>query len=242
MSFNLAEFQSVIDKIDRGVVDVSNKMQEMPGVTNAAINHWYVPSFIAEAMVWLCDKMVALAKSLLDKIVEVLKGIAAPVYFYMYSQDLNGVSASAEGVVANLADGELVSRTDWKGDAATAYRAEVTSQRDAAGELGSIADEMAKSLIWAAVAGLLFYVGLATVIVKFLVGMCAAVAALGSLVLSWAGAAYAVQEAAVDTGFIVFLVSTLGLMLGDQAKEMLQLQQKASSSKFPHGAWPKAIA
>ncbi|UUZ61109.1 hypothetical protein [Nocardioides sp. B-3] len=242
MSFSMAEFRAAIDKINRGMDDISAKMQEMPAAANSAVDHWYIPGFIADAIIWLCEKMIALAQKIWDKIVEVLKGIAAPVYFFMYSRDLNGVSTSARGVVANPADGQLVNASDWKGEAAEAYKREVPAQRDATGEVGAIADKMSSSLIWAAVAGCLFYVGLGVIIVKFVLAMIAAVAAFGSAVFSRAGAAIIVEEAGVNPAAIGALVATLLALLGDQVKEMVALQQAASSDKFPHGKWPKASA
>lgn len=240
MSFSRAEFDAAVDKINTGMDDISAKMDEIPGVANATIDHWYIPDFVADGIIWLAEKMLELAQKIWDKLVEVLKGVAAPVYFFFNAEDLNGVSTAAQSVVSNLADGQLVSSADWSGRAADAYKAEVPSQRDATSELSSIADQMANSLIWAAVAGLLFYVGLGVIVVKFIAAMIAAIAALGSVVFSWAGAALIAEEAGVNITAIGGLVATLLALLGDQVKEMLALQQAASSDKFPHGAWPKA--
>ena len=144
--------------------------------------------------------------------------------------------------MSNLADGQLVNEFDWSGQAASAYRAEVPSQRDAAGELATIADSMAGSLNRACVAGLIFYVGIGVIVVKFIIAMVAAIAALGSVVFSWAGAALIAEEAGVNIAAIAALGAALLALLGDQVHEMNSLQQAASSDKFPHGAWPKASA
>ncbi len=242
MSFTMADFQAAVDKINEGMDDISAKMDQIPSVANNTIDHWYIPDFVAEGIIWLAEKMLELAKQIWDKLVEVLKGVAAPVYFFFQAEDLNGVATSAQSVVANLSDGQLVSDFDWSGRAADAYRAEVPPQRDATSEVGSIADQMASSLIWAAVAGLLFYVGLGVIVVKFVIAMVAAIAALGSVVFSWAGAGIIAEEAGVNIAAIAVLVTTLLGLLGDQVKEMLALQQAASSDKFPHGKWPKASA
>ena len=240
MSFSRAEFEAAVDKINQGMDDMSAKMEQIPQVANSTIDHWYIPSFVAEGIIWLAEKMMELAQKIWDKLVEVLKGVAAPVTFFFNAQDLDGAAASAQGVAANFADGQLVSRMEWSGAAALAYKDEVATQRNAATELGVIADQMAKSLVWAAVAGLLFYVGLGVIVVKFVIAMVAAIAALGSVVFSWAGAALIAEEAGVNIAAIAGLVSTLLLLLGDQVKEMLALQAAATTDKFPHGAWPKA--
>lgn len=240
MSFSRAEFDAAVEKINTGMDDISAKMDEIPAVANATIDHWYIPDFVAEGIIWLAEKMLELAKKIWDKLVEVLKGVAAPVYLFLNAEDLNGVSTSAETIAANLADGRLVTMAEWSGVASVAYRTEAGVQRNAASELASITDQMAKSLIWAAVAGLLFYVGLGVIVVKFVAAMITAIAALGSVVFSWAGAALIVEEAGVNIAAIGGLVTTLLVLLGDQVKEMLALQQAASSSKFPKGAWPRA--
>lgn len=242
MSFSMAEFQAAIDKINGGMDDISAKMVEIPQVANATIDHWYIPGFVADGIIWLAEKMLELAQKIWDKLVEVLKGLAAPVYFFIHSQDLNGASGTAQSVVSNLSDGQLVSESDWSGQAASAYRSEVSIQRDATGELASIADSMSNSLMWAAVAGAAFYVGIGVIVVKFVIAMVAAIAALGSVVFSWAGAALIVEEAGINIAAIAGLVATLLALLGDQLKEMNSLQQAASSDKFPQGKWPKASA
>lgn len=242
MSFSIADFQAAVDKINDGMDDISAKMKEIPEVANSTIDHWYIPDFVAEGITWLAEKMLDLAEQIWDKLVEVLKGVAAPLYMFDFAMDLSGVATLADQIEANLSDGQLVSEDKWAGRAATAYRAEVGPQRDAAGELGTIAESMKSSLIWASVAGLGFYVGLGVIVVKFVAAMIAAIAALGSVVFSWAGAALVVEEAGVNIAAIAALVTTLLALLGDQVKEMGSLQDAASSDKFPHGVWPAASA
>ena len=240
MTFSIAEFEAAIDKINQAMDDISAKMEEIPSVANATIDHWYIPDFVAEGIIWLAEKMLELAQKIWDKLVEVLKGVAAPIYFFTYAMDLDTVASTADQVKANLSDGQIVEEDEWSGRAATAYRSEVGPQRDAAGELGSIAEQMKSSLIWAAVAGLGFYIGIGVIVVKFVVAMVAAIAALGSVVFSWAGAGIIVEEAGVNIAAIAALVGTLLALLGDQVKEMGDLQNAASSDKYPGGAWPVA--
>lgn len=242
VDFSPATFQAAIDKINRGIDDISEKMGEIPDAANNTISKFYVPDVVKDAVKWLAEKMLELGQKILDKIADVVQGIAAPFYFFDFAMDLNDVAAKADAVVANLSDQILVKDDEWAGEGATAYRAEVPSQRDAVTELGSIAEQMKSSLIWAAVAGLTFYVGLGVIIVKFVAAMVAAVAALGSVVFSWAGAALVAEEAGVNIAAIATLVGTLLVMLGDQVKEMSALQNAASSSKYPGGRWPRATA
>ena len=197
MNFSPADFEAVIDKIYIGMDDISAKMHELPGIAAASVDHWYVPDFVAEAIIWLAAEMAELAGKIVYKIIEVLRGVAAPVLFFDHANDLDEVAALAEGVEADLAPQLMVQEDEWSGAAATAYRAEIAPQRTAVGELGSTAESMKVSLRWGAVGGSLFYAGVGVVIVKFLAALVAAAAAFGSVVLSWAGAALIVEEAGV---------------------------------------------
>ena len=235
MSFSMSEFQLALDKINVGMDDIRMNMVKIPNVANSTINHWYVPAPVAEGIVWLAEKMLELAQKIWDKLIDVLQGVAAPAYFLAYSQDLNDMAALAEGTVANLSLGQLVNDGDWAGRAANVYRGEASTQRNAASKLANICDEMSNALVWAGVAGLAFYVGIGVIIAKFVISMVAAVAALGSVVFSWAGAALIVEEAGVNTAAIAGLVTTLLALIGDQVKEMTSLQQTASSDQCPQG-------
>src|SRR3954451_12939837 len=113
MSFSIADFQAAVDKINDGLDDISAKMDEIPQVANATIDHWYIPSFVAEGIKWLAEKMLDLATQIWDKIVEVLKGVAAPIYFFNFATDLDGVANLADQIEANLGAGQLVSETRW---------------------------------------------------------------------------------------------------------------------------------
>ena len=240
MSFSVAEFQSVVDEINGGMDDIRAKVQEMPEAANRAIDHWYIPGFVADAVVWLCDKMTDLAISIYDKITEMLRGVAAPVYFWTFRGDLDGVVASANGAAAKLGDAELAGSTEWSGRGADAYRSNVPPQRDATNEVATQAEALKSALLECAIGGLVFYVGVGAVIVKFILAMVAAIAAFGSAVFSWAGAAIVLEEAGVNTAALAALGAALATLLGTQAHQMNVLQDAMTSDKFPDGRWPSA--
>jgi hypothetical protein len=107
--------------------------------------------------------------------------------------------------------------------------------------VGAIADKTAGSLTTCAAAGLIFYVALGVIVVKFILATITAIAALGSVVFSWAGAALIVEEAGVNTGMIIAAVAGLSAVLGAQASQMAVLHGEASDgSAFPGGRWPNA--
>lgn len=70
------------------------------------------------------------------------------------------------------------------------------------------------------------------IIVKFIIATVAAIAALGSVVLSWAGAA-----------LVIAAVTTLVAALGTQAQQMTVVEGEAKdNSAFPGGKWPSGTA
>jgi ABC-type molybdate transport system substrate-binding protein len=70
----------------------------------------------------------------------------------------------------------------------------------------------------------------------------AAIAALGSVVFSWAGLAIILEEAGVNTAVIVGAVAALLALLGAQAKEMAALHGNAvDTSQSPGGHWPVSV-
>lgn len=78
MSFSDAQFQETISKLNAGLNELSNKIAEVPPTANAAMDHWYIPEFIKDAISWLAEKIIELATWIWNKIKEVMVGIAAP--------------------------------------------------------------------------------------------------------------------------------------------------------------------
>lgn len=239
MSFSEAQFYAAVDKINSGLTDLSGKIGEIQPTAEMAVNHWYVPGFVAEAVLWLADKAVELAQSILDKIVEVLRGVAAPVYFFKYAFDWEDIRGLASGVNGELNPAVLPAGQHWKGAAALAYSKIIPLQGAAANRIGTIADKTAAGLGICAAAGLAFYLAIGVILVKFIVAMVGVIVALGSVAFSWAGVGLAVEEAGVNTGLIIAAVTTLTAVLGAQAQQMVTLHGNAvDASTFPGGRWP----
>ncbi|MGH3620916.1 MAG: hypothetical protein ACRDQ5_03885 [Sciscionella sp.] len=239
MAFSEAQFQAVQDKINGGLRDLSGKIDQVRPAAEAGLDHWYIPGFVKDAVRWLVDKAVSLAKTIWDKIVEVLKGVTAPLYFFKYSFDWQDVRGLATGVAGQLKPEAMTASTKWKGSAADAYGKVIKPQGDAANKIGTIADKTSSALGICAAAGLAFYVAIGIILVKFIVAMVGIIAALGSVAFSWAGVVLAVEEAGVNTGLIITAVTTLAAALGFQAQQMSVLHGEAvDNSTFPGGTWP----
>ncbi|MET0235420.1 MAG: hypothetical protein ABW224_12320 [Kibdelosporangium sp.] len=239
MGFSEAQFNAVIDKINSGMQTMSQKTDSVIPTANSAMNHWYIPGFVKDAVMALCRKLVDIAKAIWDKIVEILKGVAAPVMFFKYAWDWMDVRSTATTVAGQLKPEVLQTDAHWKGVAADRYKAVTGAQSAAAEKVGSIAEKTAISLGVCAVAGCAFYVAIGVIIVKFIAVLIASIAAVGTIVLSWAGLGMVVADAGISSGLIIAAVTTLGALLTAQAAQMVTLHGEATdNSKFPGGKWP----
>ncbi|MGW1161016.1 hypothetical protein ACWD5Q_23540 [Streptomyces sp. NPDC002513] len=149
----------------------------------------------------------------------------------------------ASSVAGEIAPEALVAPKHWSGDAATAYTTSVKGQPAAATQIETSADKIAGALNICAVAGMAFYVALGAILAKFITVTIAAIAALGSVVFSWAGAVMIVEEAGVNAALITAAVAALVAVIGAQAQQMAIIEGEAvDNSAFPGGHWPDALA
>lgn len=239
MTFSEAQFEAVVQKLDTGMAELSGKIPQLLPAARAATDHLYVPDSVQDAIMWLAHKMVSLAQRIWDKITELMKGIAAPVLFFKDAFDWEDVKGLASGVAGELTPTALRAGRHWSGAAEEAYVAATAPQATAAARIATLADKVALSLGICAAAGLAFYVAIGVILVKFIAALVAAIAAFGSAVFSWAGAALVVEEAGVNTGLIIAAVTTLTALLGAQAQQLVALHGEAvDDSTFPGGHWP----
>jgi hypothetical protein len=243
MAFDEEQYRQAIQKIESGLVELDGKIQQIPGVANAAVSNALMPDFVRDAVIYLAKKIVDILSSVAQKIVELLKGAVAPIYMFKYAWDWQDIRGLAAGVVGNLRPEALSVGRHWHGPANDAYTKANKPQSDAAAKLGTIAERTATSLTVCAAAGLAFYVALGVIVVKFIAAAVTAIVALGSVVFSWAGLALIVEEAGVNTGLIIAAVAALTALLGAQASQMAVLHGEAiDNSVFPGGQWPKSTS
>lgn len=239
MGFSEAQFQAAVDKINTGMTEMSGKMNQVMPAAQSAMDHFYIPGFVKDAVFALCEKLVDIAKSLWDKFVELLKGVAAPVMFFKYAWDWMDVRGVASTVAGQLKPEALTVDEHWKGTAADRYNTAIKPQSEAAEKVGVIAEKTAISLGVCAVAGCAFYVALGVIIYQFIAALIAAIAAVGTIIFSWAGLAMVVADAGITAGMVIAAVTTLGAVLTAQAAQMVVLHgDSIDNSKFPGGKWP----
>uniref|UniRef100_UPI00274097C6 hypothetical protein n=1 Tax=Actinoplanes sp. RD1 TaxID=3064538 RepID=UPI00274097C6 len=218
----------------------SGHLDQMIPAAAGAVGHWYVTDVVADAVMDLARQTVEWGKDLLAWFQDLLKGAVAPVYMFIDAWNWADVKAHANGVAANLSEQNLaVDNSDWSGAARDAYISALGAQSSAATRIGSIAASTQINLIACAAAGLTFYLALAAVLVKLIAAAVTALAAFGSGVFSWAGAAIILEEAGVNTAIIGAALATLTAFLGLQVTAMINLHSDAiDPTSFPRGAWP----
>jgi hypothetical protein len=240
-AFSPAQYQAVTDKINSGINTVTQeKLPEFVSVTNSLLGEWYIPGFVKDTVKWLVEELIKIADAVISKIGELLKGAAIPVYMFDYAWNWEDIKGTATGVESELVPG-VVGLEDWKGQAASVYTSAIQPQSQAAAQIGAIADSTANSLWTCAAAGMAFYVALGVIVYQLIAALAAAIAAVGSIIFSWAGLAMVVSDAGISTGLIIAAVSTLSALLGVQASQMVSLHGKAvDETAFPGGRWPVA--
>jgi hypothetical protein len=239
MAFSQAQYEAVTDKINAGMADLSNLIREIIPAAEAGTDHWYIPGFVKDAVMWLAKEAGDIAESLWHNLTELLKGVTAPIWFFANGYQWTDIKGLASGVVGELGPTVLPSGQHWTGTAQQAYASNVPPQAAAATMIGSIASSTASTLDECASFGLAFYLALGIVLAQFVIAMITAIAAFGSLAFSWAGIALAIGDAGITAGYVTTAVVGLVTVLGDQVREMTTLHGQAiDESTFPGGRWP----
>lgn len=240
MDFSKAQFESLLADISAGMDDLSLRLDQIEPAAIAAADRWYIPAGVADSIIWLGRETVEVGRKVLNFLKDLLKGATAPIFMFMDAWDWMDVRGSASGIASALTEQHLVvDNSDWSGKARDAYVSSVASHREAATRISSIASSTSGHLLACAAAGAAFYTTLAVVLAKLIAAAIEAIAAFGSAVFSWAGAAIVLEEAGVNTAIIATAITTLSAFLAAQATSMVNLHGEAvDNSAFPGGKWP----
>ncbi len=242
--FSAATYEATIEGLRSGITDLSGHLARVGPAVRSATSIPLMPDFVKDGLVWCGERLIEIGSAVLDKIGELLLGAAAPVAFFFRAASWHeNVGGPASEVAASTHPNALRATRDWSGDAADSYTRAVGGQTTAAGAIQSVSSSMATALVTCAVTGLAFYVAIGIILVKLIAAAVAAIAALGSVVFSWAGVGIIIEEAAVNTGLIIAAVSALVAVLGAQGNAIVQIKGAVSSgAAFPGGSWPTGTA
>lgn len=242
MAFSVAQYEAVTHKLASGTEQIGQKIPALAAAANHLLSTWYIPGFVKDAVKWLVEKIISLAEGICGKLVELMKGAAAPVYLFRYAWDWQDIKGAATGVASELTPQAAGIDPDWKGATADGYVKAIQPQAAAATQVGSIANQAAVSLTLCASAGLAFYVALLAITIEFLAELIAAIAAVGSMIFSWAGLAMVAEDCGATAGMIWAAVALLSACLTAQASQMAALHgQAVDKTSFPGGHWPQAV-
>ena len=141
---SVPQLQEILKKINDGINWIIERLREFPGWVRHALDHWYIPGFIADGVCWCMQKVIDLANWILGKLRDVLVGLAAPFVFIAHASAWSDIGGEASGVqgVLNLKANSI--KDYWKGSAADAYGRAAQPQADAAGAIKKIADDTRK--------------------------------------------------------------------------------------------------
>jgi len=240
-TFVPSTYEATVTALRGGVQALSDRVDALPRALDRALA-LPLPDWLRAGLRACVDRLATLGRAAVDRVGELLAGAAAPVLFFVRAHDwVTQVGGPASGVAGALQPGALRAPRTWEGAAASAYRAAVAGQAPAAAQVHAVATTLASSLTTCAVAGLAFYVALGVIVTRLLTALAAALAALGSVVLSWAGLALVVEEAAVTAAMVVSAVAALTAVQGAAAAAAVGVTNAArNDTAFPTGHWPRA--
>lgn len=241
MDFTEEQFADLVDEMRAGVAEYGQRLSSIPFIAARAGSLLPVPAAVRAAIRWLAGEVVRVGEELRDLVVDLLDGVTAPLQLLHGAWEWRDIRGSATGVASALTDQTLVvDDSGWSGSARAAYQTVVLAQSRAATQVAVIADGTAGCLTECAAAGVAFYLSLAVVLARLIAATVAAVAAFGSAVLCWAGAALVIEEAGLNAVTISAALAALGLCLSTQAKDMVALHGLAvDQTNFPGGRWPE---
>lgn len=240
--FNVADFNAAVTKISGGLQQIRDKTPELEPAAARAAAQWYVPDIIGEGLRTMARWAANMAKFILDKIIDVIQGLTAPIKLYTDSQGWGSIQTVADTVSGDIGEEQLkasIGAGYWQGPAVERYLVAAKPQATAATKVASMAGKINSVLITSAVAGAVFYVGLAFVIGKFIFALISAIAEFGVVIASLFGLATILEEFASVPAAIAALVATLVAVLGPQIQELISGTATLNSNNgIPGGHWP----
>ncbi|GAA2728860.1 hypothetical protein [Actinocorallia aurantiaca] len=242
-TFSLAEFETATSKITSGMKDISAKIPELKPAAAATANKWYVPDIIGNALVEMAGWAADLAKTILDKIIDVIEGLFAPIKMFYDASKWSSIQSTTETVASDIGEERIkrkLTEAFWEGPATEAYLTVAKAQGTAATRVSSMADTIKTTLNASAVAGLVFYVAIAVIVIKFLAAMISMIVEFGIVIASLFGVATIIEEAGTVPLAIAAAVGGLLAFLGPQIETLINNSASLESGAgLDGGHWPK---
>ncbi len=236
------DFENILKKIREGIEWTKNKLREFPPWVERNLDHAWILGWVKTGVRWCMDQVIGLANWILDRIGDVIVGIAAPMRLMTHIGDWSRVSVLASGVQGALnVQGSAVTY-GWSGDAADNYTTACQPQADAAGAIKKAADDTRTAIGLVIAAGLAFSIAMGVVISQWIATMGVSTAAVASVAAAPEGAAVAATDSAVSAAAITAAVTTLAAVIAAEVNAFGAITAAMDQSKFGTGDWPDATA
>ncbi|MFJ1549105.1 hypothetical protein [Streptomyces sp. NPDC088246] len=245
MAFNSEQFQAIIDKLNSGLTTLSTDLNSIGPRVEKAVNHWWVPDAVARALIWIVNKIIEGVNYIIGKVLEFLKGVAAPFILFADAITWQGeeIRGKASGVASATQKFNLKAPRQWEGHGANAYTNAVFPQSAAGAQVASSSSTVSTCLTACGTAGVAFYVTLGIFIAQLIPVLAASTVAAASVVGLPAAGGAAVAETALGAATIVTAVGGLLTALGAQLPVMAALTgESVDKMGFPEGHWPVGTA
>jgi uncharacterized protein YukE len=241
-TFDLAQYEITLHRIDAGLDDLSRIVRQLPAATASITGRWYMTDAMSASIAQVSATLTSIGHDLIAKLKELLRGAIAPIRFFALAGDWGGVRGLASSIAGELQPVALSVDFCWQGRAADAYQKVIPAQVSAAVRIGAMADKTQTALTWSAAAGCAFYLGVLVVVIQLIIAFIGVLAALESVVFSWAALALAIEKATFSAAEIVALVGLLAAALTTQEIQLSNLHSEAEdAAAFPHHQWPSSV-
>ncbi|WP_168712312.1 hypothetical protein [Streptomyces sp. A1277] len=242
MAFNPEQFQAIIDKLNAGLETISKFVTEIGPKVESAVNHWYIPDAVAQACVWVVDKIIKAVNWVIAKLVDIMMGSYAPAIVFYNSVTWQGeeIRGKASGVASSTQKFNLTAPKYWEGEGATAYTNAVFPQSAASAQVASSAGTVADCLAACGIAGFAFYAAVGIFLAQLIPALAASAAVVPTVVGIPAAGTVAAGEAALGPAVIGGAAVAVLAIITAESKTFSELTgESTDKSAFPNGGhWP----
>jgi hypothetical protein len=241
MTFDPGQYKTTTDKVSSGADLIEAKISQLMSAASRTVDHWYIPEFLKDAIKSLVSEIITGAEKVWHETLELLKGVAVPVYLFEYAWRWEDNLGTATDVSASTTVGNVGITSEWTGAAATAYASAITPQSSAAAEIATISGSVATSLAACALAGSAFYVALGAIAFQVVMTLVGAIAALGTDVFCLVGLELVLGDIKLTPAMIWAAVAAVSALVSAEGSQMVSLHGLAETDTyFPAGRWPQA--
>jgi hypothetical protein len=232
MDFSIAQLDSLISKIERGLTDLVSKANELIRKIES-LTHW-IP-FIGDEIKDLLEKFADLVTEFVGKIVKVLGQSHTATVFWELGKTWGAAGIAGQaGQIASTLAGQKQFSAEWQGIAGARFATAVSGQEPAVDTLQTRSNTVSSACTTIAQYGFIYYVAIGVAIVGCTLAVASALADPPIAPIAVIGA--------ITAGVLAFFAATWALEMGVDAQSRNMQQAGELSDTFPNDTWPQAVA